>query len=127
MELPTDRFCIFPTLGEEVLQSRGLGNRTFGVDTDTIETIIAKEFYEFFYVFEFSAFFFHQHIYISCWAGVIASPRVEEDETAAIGYTVAVSNVAVCTRYTYPRERPAALRIHVGPHTEIIAVEYISR
>ena len=127
MELPVVLRSLFNDSRQEVLEQVGMGNVAFGVEGYTVDTIIADELDELFEILETSVgILFHKHIDRSLRNGVVTAPRIEEDDTATVGHTVLVADVAVCTYGTDPRLRPTALAVEIRPHGEVVAVHHIA-
>ena len=104
MELPVVLRSLFDDSRQEVLEQVGMGNVAFGVEGHTIDTIIADELDELFKILETSVgILFHKYIDRSLRNGVVTAPRIEKDDTATVGHTVLVTDIAVGTYGTDPR------------------------
>ena len=128
MELPVVFRGLFDDCGQEVLEQVGMGNVAFGIEGHTIDTVITDELDELFEIFEASVgILLHKDVDRCLGNGVVATPGVEEDDTATVGHTVLVTDVAVCTYGTDPRLRPSALAVEIRPHGEVVAIHHIAR
>ena len=101
---------------------------SFGVDTDTIYAIIFQELDQFAGIFKVTASVFGAKLSEEL-SGLTAfgyrSSPVYEVETSCF-YTIFVSYVIECTRYTEPGVRPVTMDVDVLPHIEVVCFKIVT-